>query len=316
MKSQILWKRMGAILFTVILGISCMPASALARGNIDTRREASLCVYFGEDGVGFPQVSFSIYRVADGSETGVYRLTDDFEKYPVSLENLDSSGWRALAQTIAAYAVRDKLSPLLTQKTGQDGRSRFTGLTAGLYLVTGGQYASGSTVYTPEPVLVSLPGLTADDAWSYDVEVVCKFDRKDTPVGSISRKVQKIWNDDGNEDQRPKEISVQLLENGRIVDAVTLNRENNWEYTWENLRSDSKWQIAETEVPDGYTVAVTQERWGFVMTNTRLSEPPPKLPQTGMLWWPVPLLASGGLLLIVIGLIVRRRQGAPNEKAR
>lgn len=51
------------------------------------------------------------------------------------------------------------------------------------------------------------------------------------------------------------------------------------------------------------------------MTNTRPSEPS-KLPQTGMLWWPVPALVCGGLLLIVAGLVVRRRQGDGHEKKR
>lgn len=32
-----------------------------------------------------------------------------------------------------------------------------------------------------------------------------------------------------------------------------------------------------------------------------------KLPQTGQLWWPVPILISGGLLCIAIGLVLRRR---------
>ena len=38
------------------------------------------------------------------------------------------------------------------------------------------------------------------------------------------------------------------------------------------------------------------------------SKPDSKLPQTGMLRWPVPVLALGGVTLIVIGLAVRRRE--------
>ena len=34
-----------------------------------------------------------------------------------------------------------------------------------------------------------------------------------------------------------------------------------------------------------------------------------KLPQTGQLWWPVPVLACGGLGCIVVGLLRRRRAG-------
>lgn len=34
-----------------------------------------------------------------------------------------------------------------------------------------------------------------------------------------------------------------------------------------------------------------------------------KLPQTGQLWWPVPVLTCGGLGCIVVGLLRRRRDG-------
>ena len=31
------------------------------------------------------------------------------------------------------------------------------------------------------------------------------------------------------------------------------------------------------------------------------------LPQTGQLWWPVPLLAASGMMLLLLGLIWNRR---------
>ena len=80
----------------------------------------------------------------------------------------------------------------------------------------------------------------------------------------MSRKVQKVWEDDGNEANRPEEITVQLLENGTVVDTVILNRKNNWEYTWDDLESSSKWQIVEADVPAGYTaVSYTHLRRQF-----------------------------------------------------
>lgn len=99
-------------------------------------------------------------------------------------------------------------------------------------------------------MLISLPSLTEKDEWLYDVEVSCKFDSETIPA-FVERKVQKVWKDDGKEDKRPKQISVQLLENGTIVDTVVLSKENNWEYTWENLDGGSRWQVTEAEVRTG-----------------------------------------------------------------
>ena len=316
MKAKNILKRFGTLLLAFWLGVSCTAMTAFASGTIETGRIGSLRVYFGEDGIGFSAVAFSIYRVADISEDGTYTLSGDFKRYPVSLENLDSSGWRALAQTLDAYAVRDKIAPIMTRQTGSNGYFRIPGLSTGLYLVVGGQYVDDGIVYTPEPMLVSIPGLSADGTWDYDMAVSCKFVREDTPDTLVSRKVQKVWKDDGNEEKRPEDITVQLLENGNVVDTVVLSPKSNWEYTWNNLDSSSKWQIAEDGVPDGYTVTMTQEGNIFVLTNTYPGKQPPTLPQTGMLWWPVPLLACSGLLLIVTGLVVRRRQRDGYEQKR
>lgn len=314
MKTKAILKRCGMILLCLWFGTSWMTGTAFARGVIDTGQEGSLNFYFSENGTGFLDVSFSVYRVAGISDDGTYTLEGDFAQYPVRLEDLDSSGWRALAQTLDAYVARDKITPLLTRQTGQNGSFRITGLSTGLYLVSGGQYVDGTVVYMPQPVLVSIPGPAAGGEWNYDVEVSCKFDREETEDLPTSRKVQKVWEDDGNEEKRPREITVQLLENGNVVDTAILNRENNWEYTWEELDGSSKWQIVETVVPDGYTVTMTQEGNVFVLTNTCPPGQPSKLPQTGMLWWPVPLLACSGLLLLAVGLAMRRKQGDVHER--
>ena len=87
--------------------------------------------------------------------------------------------------------------------------------------------------------------------------------------------------------------------------------------------------MAESAVP-GYTVAITEEGVTFRVENTYRPEEPdnpdipdeppplgpgdqpnePTLPQTGALWWPVPLLAAAGLLLLTVGLLLRRREDA------
>lgn len=38
-----------------------------------------------------------------------------------------------------------------------------------------------------------------------------------------------------------------------------------------------------------------------------------RLPQTGQLWWPVPVLGAGGIILILIGIMRRRKNAQANE---
>ena len=90
-----------------------------------------------------------------------------------------------------------------------------------------------------------------------------------------------------------------------------------------------QWRVVERDVPDGYTVTVEREGRVFVITNTKpddTPEPsespepstspdePEKLPQTGQLWWPVPLLFCAGLIFVAAGLIIRRRRGNSDDR--
>lgn len=78
-------------------------------------------------------------------------------------------------------------------------------------------------------------------------------------------------------------------------------------YQWGNLEANHSWHIREKAVP-GYETRITREGNVFVVTNTRQAgTSASRLPQTGLLWWPVPLLATGGLGLVLLGLLRRRK---------
>lgn len=323
MKGKNDWRRFIMSLMIVLL-LHSSQTTALARQAIDPAREASLTICFNSGSGGLGEVEFRLYRVADISEAAHFTLTGDFAEYPVAVNNLDSSGWRALAQTLNGYVSRDSIEPLQSAVTGNDGKVIFDPLPAGLYLAIGSRCRDGNAVYTPEPFLVSLPNLDEEtDEWIYDAAIVCKYD-KDTD-DTVNRKVLKVWNDEGNEDSRPREITVQLLKDGEVYDTVVLNENNNWRYSWSDLDNNYQWLVTEYETPDGYTVSVEREGTAFVMTNTCTEESPDtpagddnhpnrpggtdaKLPQTGMLWWPVPLLACAGLLLFLAGWRVRQHE--------
>ena len=312
MKTGRMAKRFAAIAAACLLA-SCFALAAFAQGSLDLSGKASLSVHFGEGDKGFSDVEFSIYQVAGATASGTYSLIGDFQQYPVSLEDLDSSGLRALAQTLDTYVMRDKIEPTQIGATSSSGTVSFTGLPVGLYLVLGEQYVEGETVYTPGSLLVYLPKWESG-SWNYNVSVTCKYDKGEWPGEPTEIKVQKVWKDSGNEKRRPELILAQLLKNGEIVDTVSLSKENNWEYTWKDLDSGAQWRVAEAQVPTGYTAAVEREGDVFILTNTYPPKTPTKLPQTGMLWWPVVLLAVGGAVLLSAGLVLGRNRRNDHEK--
>lgn len=311
MKIRRFWK-IFVVFFTAVLLFPCFVTSALAYETVDTSQESSLTVSFIENGTGFAGVKFQLYRVADISAEGNLALTEEFEAYPVSMTNLDSSGWRALAQTLDAYISRDGLLPLKTAGTDDNGQAVFDHLPIGLYLVKGSNCERDGSMYTPEPFLVSLPNKDQESGeWVYHVVSSCKYDCDDqsSDENTVNRKIFKVWEDDKNEEKRPEEITIQLLGDGAVYDTVVLSKSNNWRYEWKELDGNKSWQVVEYETPENYTVSVSREGTAFVMTNTyhpdaslkQDTSDQPLLPQTGILWWPVPLLVFTGMILYLIG---------------
>ena len=212
----------------------------------------------------------------------------------------------------------------------------------GLYLVMGEAKVDGRSTYTPQTFLVSLPHLNEDDTWSYDLNASGKLSYYyDPPSGGSTHSVTvvKVWEDDGADVERPASIQVQLLRNGQAYDTVTLNEANGWKYTWNRLSDSAQWTVVEASVPEGYTMERSQTGNDFVITNTADTElddedppldpgpgeegedpgdlpevdlddedvPMGNLPQTGTLWWPVPFLTMGGLVLLSLAWLDSRR---------
>lgn len=322
-------KKLSTAFFVLVLFLT-LSAPAMAAAAIDTTHHVSLTISYQQDGKPIPGVPFALYRVADVNAYAEFTLSGDFKNYPVRLDGLDSAAWRALAETLAAYVQRDRLTPLDSGVTDRNGELTFLTngktLLPGLYLVIGQTFSDGSFVYTTEPFLICLPNLDEKtDTWQYDVTVSPKHTRTPIPVGppddTDKRKVLKVWNDAGQEHDRPEKITVQLLKNGEVYDTVILNERNSWRYIWNDLPKYDKnglpieWRVVEL-TPEGYTVSITQESGTFVVTNTPKQPsvtPPtdqpkePTLPQTGELWWPVPVLAAAGLLLIAAGAGKKRK---------
>ncbi len=320
MKKQ---KRILGLLLAALLVTMLFPA--LAVKSVDLTQSGELNLSYQDNGTPLAGAEFSIYLLAAVDEAGELTVTEEFANYRVDLQA--GNDWKALAATLEGYVLRDSMIPTDKGTTDASGALTFPAgeekLTLGLYLVLGNRHQQNHTVYDPKPFLVMVPNLE-NDTLNYRVTVNPKYESHDVPAegDTVTRKVLKVWKDEGNEASRPKEITVRLLRNGEVYDTVTLSADNSWRHTWSDLDARYRWLVVE-ETPEGYTVEVTREGITFVVTN-RWEEPDtppptdptqpedPKLPQTGQLWWPVPLLICGGLLCVVVGLI--RRRGHADEE--
>ena len=318
------YKSLAALLLGFILVAALFPIHALAAGSIDLNRDASLTITekYGEQSLS--GVRFELYLVSTVDETGELTPAPAFEKYAAELDirGQNDSAWQALAEKLERELLLGNLGRLIpadSAVTGEQGAASFPSpgrkLTLGLYLVPGTRTEKEGYVYSTAPFFVLLPALDKEsNSWNYAPAAMAKPGK--SPV-LVDFEVIKIWRDDCHKDQRPQSITISLLCVGKVDDTITLPHNGAWKYTWHDLDVNHKWTVAEAKLPGYQEPEVQQVGNSFIVTNT-CSKPgtpvepgKPILPQTGQLWWPVPVLLAAGLLFVVIGLI--RRRGAHHE---
>ena len=270
------------------------------------------------------KTEFFLYQIASFSENGKFEVTAPFDDYVKKingldrLEELDGEGWRTLANTLENCVLEKKIKPMDTKESDDKGSVSWINISKGLYLILGEQTKDEKYIYTPSPVLVTVPNRDADGAWDcHPVIVHNKLDKKE--IGKkTSLEVVKVWKDSGNKEKRPSDVKINLYKDGKIYDTVTLNAKNNWKYKWKGLSADHKWTVGEKDVPEFYRVEYSKEGSKvYVINHYRTPDevlypdsPKPEkdktLPQTGQLWWPVPILAVLGMTAFLIGWIKRK----------
>lgn len=196
----------------------------------DLSREGSVSVTMKEGETAVSGGTLTLYRVGDIYEdNGNYSfvLSGDFSGSKESLEDIQSA---TLAKSLADYAKNNKLTGI-TQIIGNDGKTVFTNLELGLYLLVQNKAAQGYNAV--DPFLVSIP-MMEDGTYIYNV------------------------------DASPKVSTLQTT----------------------TTRPTKPTQPAAT-----------------ISTGTIIT----KLPQTGQLNWPIPVLVIAGLFLFSAGWIMRMR---------
>ena len=335
------------------------------------------------------EVAFSVYHIAsvDKSDFQKFYLDEAYSKYQLDLD-IDDDVEKAvnLAKLLESYAIRDRLVPVETLRTDQEGEIHFSGLTYGVYLLSGQSRVLNHERYTPVPVLFVFPYHTSDGSIHNSLTANVKYEVVTEP---ITQRVLINWVEDDiiRDTQRPGSVIIQLLRDGVVADEVSVGKDMGWTYTWENLDPYHTWSLIQKGVPSiyqtsasqtGITYTFTNAAWGAVKPpqTTDPVDPSPdtpddeesgsgyyvrpqipsrpsptqdipfvrpggsgvgdfagvtienlnpplgknpsntspveesggqenKLPQTGQLWWPVPILLGLGFVFLLCGIMLR-----------
>lgn len=307
------------LLALVVIMAMMIPVQAFAQGSIDLNKDVSLKVICEYENTAIPGMALDIYRMGDVDEVGNYSVAADFksmESY-IDFSKLGEDNGDKLASTLAAYVGKESIKPMGSGTTDGSGSFSVSGK-PGMYLVVGHKVIDGNMEYDINPFLVAVPDRNNEsNTWNYSVTAYPKAVMQNI-IHELS--VVKIWLDEEGED-RPNDVTVNLLKDGEVADTVKLSKDNDWAYTWTDLDGNFEWTVLEEPI-DGYVVEIGTSETGYIITNTDAGENPPqeddppvtppdhddpKLPQTGQLWWPVLALMLGGLSFMAVGLFRRKR---------
>lgn len=276
----------------VVVLLTALPITAYAQ-DLDFNQKGSIRVALVEKNGNTPiaGAELSVYHVATVALNSKGNLSYNYtEPFEACGAEIDDPGLSAkLEQFLNTQAVTATKAV-----TDSLGTANCTGLPLGLYFVKQTNTVEG---FAPcKPFLVTVP-LLSDGVYHYDVEATPK-----TEVAKLtSITIKKVWNTDETS-KIPDSVTVQLLRNGTIVKTATLNAQNQWQATFPDMPESDDYSVQEINIPQGFTVTYAQNGYSYTVTNTAA------LIQTGQLTWPIPVLAFIGVVLLIVGTVILRKE--------
>lgn len=310
------------VLMLVSFSLCTERVSALGESPISMR-----IVYAHEDEK-LSDVKISIYYVGSTDKNSNFIFSDAFGSCSINAEQGDNDK-DSFAQTLYGYVLLNNIKPIAQKSTDTIGEALFTetenGLQKGIYLVKAEKTIQNGYVYTSDALTATLyesSDSTSDDTENIPNVIQPKVKKRmiaDPKDEKISIAATKKWDDDNNSDLRSSSVTIKLFKDNELYDTAVLQDDNKWYHCWNNIDGSSELYIAEIPV-DNYKGLINKKDSNYVIVNTlsagskTTSQPhdsnkqtPSVLPQTGTLWWVIPIFLSAGLFFIAVGYLLRRK---------
>ncbi|MGN0243358.1 MAG: Cna B-type domain-containing protein [Lachnospiraceae bacterium] len=208
-------------------------------------------------------IEVDICQIASLDDSGEYQLTDSFLDSGVVIEELADYNAENAAVLKQYIMVND--IPYQTQYTDASGRTMFSSLKQGIYVVFG----AGNQSVNFHPYVIILPSIV-DGNLLYHVESRPKTSDQPITDGDLYKNISvtKIWDD--NEDKagkRPESITVTLYRDSIAYRKTVLDSSNGWKHTFKLLPASGRYSVAETSISNYKASYSGTETTGFTITN-------------------------------------------------
>ena len=217
-----------------------------------------------------PGMEWKLYKVGvRTSDNQNFVQTDEFSGLQVNMRRVTPDSIQKVAQTFQAYAIVSGIQPLQVGTTDEYGEVQFSGLDAGLYLISGKLLKIGSNYYQPTTNLIELK--EDDSELKYDAYPKSEYEVKNAqPRAHI---VYKEWLDDEEHlENRPEYVEVVIYKDEEYYDTIRLSEENNWRYRWVDSTGTSSWITMEKNPPAHYEVNIEYNE-NYRIQNSYVDEP-------------------------------------------
>ncbi len=278
------------LIFCIFFGVT-LKLNADNIIDFDKKGNIKVTLIENSENVVVEGAEITIYKVADATEYNnnlKFEYVDEIKSCDFNLEDLENSN---ATSEILKCITKDVLS--ITKSTNDKGIVTFDNLDLGLYIVTQSNKVEGFSVI--DSFLVMIPNVI-DNEWIYDISALPKTDIYKV----MDLIINKVWNTVN--ENLPHEILVNLYKNDEVIETVVLNEENNWSYTFEDIEASDEYYIKEVNVPKGYIDSYQIVDNVFTIINSD------KLPQTGQIFYPIVFLIISGVIFILIGIIILKRE--------
>ena len=238
------------------------------------------------------QASFDNLPVKENGNTIIYTISESssngLEKYEIDIKP-DGNGGFIITNTYTPTKININGTKTWNDNNNQDG-IRPNSIIVNLY--ANGEKIDSKTVTGPDWTYSFTNLDEYKDGirinYTIDEEVVENYQKEInnyditntyTP-GKINIPVEKIWNDNNNQDGiRPDKITVKLLADGKDTGkTVELSNQNSWRAEFTDLDKNNNgkeivYTIEENPVPTGYEVVISGDKTnGFIITDTHIPE--------------------------------------------
>ena len=218
-------------------------------------------------------INWKVYAIGERRDTGGFILNEAFAESGVKLEDMSADAVKTDAETLCSYISENALQPDNEELSDESGAAEVFAQNAGIYLICSDETEIGGYKYRSSPAIVELK----KDSGSVVLPKIEKETIEDSSSGSDDSEHDTPDSDSSSDDS-----------------------------------SDSDTPESESSVSDSSrgTGGGSDNTPGDKGQKGGSSE---KLPQTGQLWWPVPVLAVLGLALIALGLRVSLKKDGRDD---